>query len=474
MYAVFNVISTGSDLNAGSTTAGSALVTDVGGTYAQGAGAGGTDRYTASAGTPFSATVVGEYVSVYTAAAAATTFVGQITAVNASGASVDISLTIIYGTRPANASTKTAKTGGAWASFATPIAIGGTIPQSTEIDVKAGAALGGAAAVTCAMAGTTSTKPLLIRGYNTTVGDLDLVSATLGYPTATFTSTGRITFSGAAVELRGLSFTAAVNAAVVTLSGAGSLLHNCVVSNTTNNTSARAVQYSGVGGNISCSYLSVVGNCDAVLGASGVPLTLYGCWLVGNSTGASQNGLNTGGTGAMEAVHRCTFVNLGGCGILKSSTSAARFTDNTFNTCGGDAIKFSSVNTSDGCLVADNYFYKSGGYDVNNASGTTMDVFRAINNVHNQPTSGQINGFGDYTEINPITDAGNPFVSSTDLHLISASTGAGTGLPGIWAQASFASPALASTPDVGAWQRAVTAGGGPVGQITGARSIGTY
>jgi hypothetical protein len=49
-------------------------------------------------------------------------------------------------------------------------------------------------------------------------------------------------------------------------------------------------------------------------------------------------------------------------------------------------------------------------------------------------------------------DTNDPRVSATDFHLLATSLGAGAGIPGQW---EGRTAGLTSTPDVGAWQRAV-------------------
>lgn len=166
--------STGSNINAGDLAA-SGVVTDVGGTYSQGGGAGGTDRYTVSAGTPFSGAAAGQFVSVYTAGATVATFIGRVTAVNSGGASIDISLTALSGTRPANASTKTATIGGAWLGpngstnfpfgfvAATMTDSGADIPR---VNLKNNATYSITAAVSHTVLG-----PCVWQGYTSSVGD---------------------------------------------------------------------------------------------------------------------------------------------------------------------------------------------------------------------------------------------------------------------------------------------------------------
>lgn len=448
-YTVFYVQSGGSNANSGSTT-GAVVYTTANGTWVNAA-----NTYTPTDGsTPASTVAVNDYVNI------GGSYVAQVTAVGAGvNGVITVSSTIIYGTNPANSSVLTLNDGGPWADLTGIPTISFTIPQSTQVCVKHGATLGGAAAQTFAMGGSISTKPLWYRGYNTTVGDLDMPSATLTYPTMPYTSTGQATFSGAATELSGFNITASVNNRVLTMSGSNYLVHNCTVSNATNNTSAGAFAASANAGAITCCYLSVVGNAAVIVGASGQGLVVDSCTLIGNSTGSGQHGLSGGGTQASVHFHRCTLMNLGGNGIYIQGNGSLNVISNTFSNCGGSGVNLSQAPSSGSIgLIANNYFYKSGAYDINNSSGTNTDVVQIINNVHNQPTSGQITGFGDRAEINPLTESLTPpFVSSTDLHLLSTSVGASAGLPGQWENQAAG---LVSTPDVGAWQRNASTGGG--------------
>jgi hypothetical protein len=102
----------------------------------------------------------------------------------------------------------------------------------------------------------------------------------------------------------------------------------------------------------------------------------------------------------------------------------------------------------------DNTFVNSGtngsGYDIDNASGTNTAFPTLANNDSYNPASGHLNGFGDLFELNPLTEGSNPFVSSTNLALVSSAAGANAGLPGQW-EAQTAG--LGGFPDIGAWGR---------------------
>ena len=133
---------------------------------------------------------------------------------------------------------------------------------------------------------------------------------------------------------------------------------------------------------------------------------------------------------------------------------------NTYNACLGDSIRITTVPSGNtGAVIGNNSFFVSGGFDINNSSGTNTAAIRLISNLTYLPTSGHLNGFGDWPELNALTDGSDPRTSSTNLALISTSAGAGAGIPGQWENLTAG---LGGFPDVGAWQRAVSGGGSDI------------
>lgn len=170
----------GSNLNAGYPIGGSYPVTSTNGAYSRATGAGGTDQFIAASGTPFSGCAVEDCVSIFADAASAPTgFIGRVTAVNGGGASLDISLTAIYGTRPATAASGiTAKVGGpfkgpnATSSFPSDLdkALANVAGDTLRVNFKNNAdyvMTVGNVAIARSVAG-----PIIFQGYTTTPGDL--------------------------------------------------------------------------------------------------------------------------------------------------------------------------------------------------------------------------------------------------------------------------------------------------------------
>jgi hypothetical protein len=159
----------GSNLNAGSTTSGSAAYTATNGGWNSGTGV-----FTPTSGNPSLTVSVGDFASVYLDAATVTNFVGRVTAVSAT--TITVSITIKSGTIPTTAGTGlTCKVGGVWKGpngasgfpfgFITnaPIGVGLSSPR---VNLKNNATY----AVTAAM---THSNPGLVtfQGYSAAAGD---------------------------------------------------------------------------------------------------------------------------------------------------------------------------------------------------------------------------------------------------------------------------------------------------------------
>ena len=107
-WGEFYIDPSGSNLNAGSTSATSATSTTTNGSWNRGTGV-----FIAASGTPFAATSIGDWASVYPDANSTTPFVGQVTATTSS-TQITISTTTKFGTAPTTAGTGiSCKIGGA-------------------------------------------------------------------------------------------------------------------------------------------------------------------------------------------------------------------------------------------------------------------------------------------------------------------------------------------------------------------------
>jgi hypothetical protein len=172
-YTEFYVQSTGSNLNAGSSTANAAAFTYAGGTWVAGTGV-----FTVASGNPLTDGVaVGSWGSVYTTAGATVSqFVGRVTARDAT--TVTLSLTAIAGSAAApsaGANATTLKIDGAWAGpsagVSFPLAFATSTLQDAasnppRVNFKNGVTYNITAAITNANNG-----PIYWEGYTAAVGD---------------------------------------------------------------------------------------------------------------------------------------------------------------------------------------------------------------------------------------------------------------------------------------------------------------
>ena len=399
------------------------------------------------------AVTVGDWINVNSA------YIAQVTV--ASSTSITLSTTVKYGTAP-GAGTYTINDGGPFATIApiktTGIFGTGTAPVSTRIYIQTGnTSLTLAANATFGLVGTT-TVPIEYKGYNTTPGDLDLGSTTLTYPTIA-AGTNTLTFANSYQTVSAFIVTSfRTGAALVTsgTNGPGEYRH-CRFSTTSSNSAAYAFQAQNTSVTcLDCEFSGNAANTSIITQSSGT-ITIVGCNIVGAGSGTAQVGI-TAFSGNLVG---CTIQKTGSHGVTTSSQHVIN--GNTFNSCIGDSIHVTGAppNTSFSGIF-NNEFLDSGGYDINNASGTNTCNIKIWNNSSYNPATGQTNGFGDYPTYNQLTESGNPSTSSTNLSLISTAAGANAALPG---QSEGASAGLGGFGDVGAWQRA--AGGSSGGYIIG-------
>lgn len=169
-YTEFYCTQTGSNLNAGSTTADSASLT-----YASGNWVAGTGVFTVASGNPSSDGVaVGDFASVYPNGDTVAVFIGRVTARDTT--TITVSLTAKSGTAPTDGTgNRTLKIGGAWAgpSGATifPFAFVGPAMMSASnntvrVNFKAGTDFNITTTLLSNIEG-----PITFQGYTTTAGD---------------------------------------------------------------------------------------------------------------------------------------------------------------------------------------------------------------------------------------------------------------------------------------------------------------
>ena len=379
-YTEFYVVTTGSNLNSGSTTGNTATYTGVGDSD-------GTSVFTPSDGsTPASSVNVGDFASVYvTAGATVATFIGRVTNVAAGvNGAITVSTTAKSGTFPAasaGAHTITCKVGGAWAgpSGATSFPFGFVTAAQTDaagdvvrVNFKNGTTYSITAAMSHNVAG-----PIWFQGYTTSAGDggraiIDGGTTGASYVLLTMNATGTqvhlrdLIFqnNGATGSAVGVSHTGArsiiervtvnsVRGNGLTAAGAGSLLieveaYACGQANASNTAGISAAQVvtldnctahhntgTNVSGVISSGTLVTLNNC--ILAANGkdgvVSLTVNICLELDQVTcyGNTGAGVNVTGNNADLLVSNSLLANNGTYGVSSTGTGAqARLVNSAF------------------------------------------------------------------------------------------------------------------------------------------------
>ncbi len=353
----------GSNLNAGSTTAASASVTETNGGWNSGTGV-----FTAASGTPFSGVSVGEWASIYNDGASTGVFVGRITAIGGGGASITVSLTASGGSAPTTSGTgRSCKVGGAWkgpnGSDVMPFSIMTTTMRDasnnpTRFNFKNNADYNVSAA--CSMVG--SNGVIIVEGYTSTPGDGGFATfqgAVTGssYIALTINATNQVVKNlnlknnGATGVQPGISFSGNSTLFAVSVSG----MKGPGV--TINSARARLVEvesYSngGVGFSLQSSITSVLIRCNAH-----------------DNTGAGFDQTVTANCCAV-LIH-CIADSNGGAGFVSSSQYGLDcISCDAYNNT-GDGFNCSSAvgNSLPIGYIENSNFVKNGGYGINAATG---------------------------------------------------------------------------------------------------------
>ena len=434
-FTEFYVQSTGSNLNAGSTTDDAAAVTVTNASWDVTA-----DTYIGLTGTEFAAVNVGDWASIYLDAATVAVYIAQVTAVGALGVSITLSTTAKYGTKPASGATgRSCKVGGAHASLTPWNSTGlgaSTVPASTRVNVKQ-ATYTRTATDTVSMVGIT-TGPLWFRGYNTTVGDCD-ADPTLTKPVLSYNATFQLSTSGANQVWSSVSVLGNRTGTVWT-GATSTLMVRCRFENTSS--AAGAIAASPSGGDL-----------------------LY-CWCKTPTTATTAVNLTNGSvfTGTVFENGRvdcsndpttflqCVSLNSGGVGILSAGVAQVQVYFTTIYNATSHGISWTVAGPG---FVYGCAFWDCGGWGISQSSGTDTHLVRRACNSFFSNTSGTETGFGDSPSFFQQTESAQPYTSATDMTPLATALAAEAGFaPGVFENMGFRSYV-----DIGAVQRKGTRGG---------------
>lgn len=319
----------------------------------------------------------------------------------------------------------------------------------TRVNVKAGSYSVGAYTI-----GTgTVAAPFVIRGYNSTIGDLDNLGrdatgalVTTNMPDITITATWT---PGAFSVLQNLDITGALSASLISTSTLDDQTFiSCRFINTQNNASARTVSLDqtfllincdfectgashgnvvllqGTGNVIACRFKGV--STSALLSIEAG--TVNGCCFIGNS-GSTNKGVQWSVSSGQMFVMGCTFYKLA-TAVEYSNAVNSRFPLLMNNHC-TDCAKW-----------LDNLYAGTANYGTIELNNRTRDVTTLLTGIETIQAGAVTTDTGGAST--DYTNAG-----SDDLTLISAAPGKGAGMP--------------TNLDIGAYQRAETTGGGGSG-----------
>ena len=435
-YQDFYCQTTGSNLNAGTSTSDTAVVT-VAGTCSY-SGTNGVVTFTASSGTPFSSVSVGQWASVCSSSDTITTFVSKILSIGGSGASItfqadDAPLAYTYigsffsfnSGQFSSGSSATVRVGGAWASPVPVLnaTITGTINggfnnlvansvATPRLNIKSGT-YSSSVSWTFGISGASSKSFVLWRGYATSPGDLDNSANPGTHPVLSFSSTANLIVL-AYNRLENIDVTTSGTAnPLVSVTGLGVMMTRCRVTATSGALTASGAAFNAWACYFATTSTTVTNTSCAANG--GLP-TFTQCVF--------QGGLYNVTASYTSAFLECVFKNSTSHNILASTASAG----NVFHRC----TFYNSGTTSDGILSATNINYHSitfcifdtiKRYAVNSTNSSFVQ-FRLAGNDYSSITSGQLNGVYESYQHAAITESSSPFTASStnDFTLVSTST----------------------------------------------------
>jgi hypothetical protein len=422
----------GSNLNAGTTDSDSPTLSVTGASINETST--GVLTITAASGTPFSAVSVGQWVAVSFSSDTATSFISQITAINGGGSSVTCSnensaaitffgqySTSNNGNFGLGANTVNIRVGGAWASIVPmttlsalyqPLAkMGSATGYSIRINIKTGT-YSSSSSITL-VTPTTIGKPLFLRGYNSTAGDLDNVANPGTHPLLSFSSTANLTIPNyCRLENIDVSTSGTANP-LISASGLNVQLTRC--------------RFTGTSG---------------VLNISGAGFDSWACYfattsttvanIVSSSNGGMANLTECVVDGGLYCVTASYQINAKEC-VFKNSTShvvlASTVNQGTsFHRC----VFYNSGTSSDAILIASNtnfhsisfcIFHQIKRYAIN-VTNSSYSGIRLAGNDYSSITSGQLNGVYESYQHAALTESSSPFTAagSNDFTVISTAT----------------------------------------------------
>jgi hypothetical protein len=432
----------GSNLNAGTTDTDSPSITA---TCTYNDSGSGQVTFTASSGTPFSGASVGQWASILSGGEtlpSGTSFISQISAIGGSGASITVytengqsAVKTFFGqfSNTNNgvfgpSGTVTVRVGGAWGSIVplTTGASGGSTGPNTlsyagsiysiRVNVKSGT-YSSSTSLTLATPPTAG-KPLFIRGYATTAGDLDNVANPGTHPVLSFSSTANLTIPNY-TRLENIDITATGTAnPLISVTSLGVMMTRCRVTATG---AALTISGTAPGFNAWACYFTTTSTTVALVNCNtnnNLPTFnqcvfqggLYNVSMAYNGSfneclfrNSSSHLVYCTQIGMISQFYRCTFYNSGAS---------------------SDAINLGGTNAQY-LTVAYCIFANISRYAIN-VTDTAFVGCRIIGPDYYSITSGQLNGVYESYQHAATTETASPFTSASgnDFTLVTNSSAA--------------------------------------------------
>ncbi len=270
--------------------------------------------------------------------------------------------------------------------------------------------------------GGTVTSPVIVRGYNSTIGDLTSLARTNGngplvttnYPTISYT-TGGIVISGNFVIVEALSISGAnigANTGVVRPTGTDNVLKRCAIVNSSTNANAAAFVMSGARTSIIDCDVSLTGASggDAAIVNNVSSARVIGCRIKGGPNIGYKTSSATG-----VVAFNTIFVSTG-IGISQTATSSIGniYLYNTIVGGGADGVNILTGTTATNIFI---------GHMITDNTGDGIDMVSTANaayvsNLRTRDNATSINNGGDWitaTNYDAVTtDTGGPETDYTN------------------------------------------------------------
>lgn len=337
------------------------------------------------------------------------------------------------------------------------------VASGQRVNVKAGTYAHTTTTVTLATAGTTS-APIWWRGYKTTIGDLDDGTAArvagTDLPAITF-STGQLVLSAGYQIFSGLDITSACVTAggAVSITGGNIVFYCSRIENTANHANASAVKTATTGAVsfIACRLKAYKGASAAAVIAPNVGTLLFGCHVIGGTSGIS--GTNN------PVAHFCVIEGFNTSGMVSPDTgySATSFQNTIYSNGATYGIRF--INPPATGIAGHIVNTIIGGVTNGIHSGSATSAIRMFNVQFYSCTNNLVNvaEIGTYDAdlgklLRLSVTASDPWVAkaSNDFTLASGAAAKSAGFPGIFEGQT----AMHGYPDIGAVRHIDPSAGG--------------